>query len=167
MKPRNLRTPLKSLAGRAMQHSTAPAAKRVRAKGGALALSGVDRLLHYARDLGVEPSRPPRRAAASETPATRKTFPDEGDGIRLSLSSRATAPQSTAAAGTTVAASTPAAANRPEETAPLAAATSAPREAKPNEATPQVPSTRGSAVDAYQRTRQGAALLGQRIAIRA
>ena len=52
-------------------------------------VSGVQRLLAYARELGVEASRPGRNAAPSvETPASAKRTSDDS-GLRLSLSPEA------------------------------------------------------------------------------
>lgn len=110
-----------------------------------MALSGVERLFQYARDLEVEPARSPRRAErpAAAQPGTASS----SDGIKLSLSSAATEATPPDAVGENARAP---AAYGPRESSTVAA-TNAPRA--------------GSAVSAYQR--QGAAELGQRIAVRA
>ena len=110
-----------------------------------MAISGLEKLVQYAQDLAVEPSRGPRRPGRTESAAPSRE--STGDGIKLSLSSAATgsapAPEASAASAT------PATYGPRENT--TAASTNTPRN--------------GSAVAAYQRT--GSAELGQRIAIRA
>lgn len=111
-----------------------------------MAISGVERLVQYARELELEPAQTSRRARPSEP--SRPASEASGDGIKLSLSSAVTetAPAAEVAAPLTV--SEPPVNARRESSD---AASNAPR--------------RGSAADVYQR--QGSATLGQRIAIRA
>ena len=56
-----------------------------------MAISGVDRLLQVAREFGVEPSRNARGTQRAEAPRPVDRR-DEGDGIRLSLSTGAAGP---------------------------------------------------------------------------
>lgn len=117
-----------------------------------MAISGVERLVQYARDLGVEPARSPRR---TEAPApARPASASANDGIKLSLSSAAS--EASAASGTA-----------PTDEIAGAETSRAPTADGPRERTAVTPTTphAGSAVDAYRR--QDPAQLGQRIAIRA
>ena len=132
-----------------------------------MALSGVERLVQHARDLAFEPA--PRRAETTNT--RRPASEPSSDGIKLSLSSASTG---TAPTGSTD--ETPNAnpthfgpetlrANEAEPTdegAPVNA-TDGPHEKA--ESASAMTSRSGNAVAAYQR--QGAAALGQRIAVRA
>lgn len=114
-----------------------------------MAISGLEKLVQYAQDLAVEPSRGPRRPERTEPAAPSRER--KGDGIKLSLSRAATGP---------------APAEGPAEDAAETSSTPAtygPRE-NTTAASPITPRS-GSAVAAYQRT--GSAALGQRIAIRA
>jgi len=110
-----------------------------------LQLSGVERLLTFARDLEVEPARAPRRptaAEAAERTTARRT--DQADGIKLELSSGATEPPGTSA---------------------VSASTVPPIDASAPSPESSVPAARGTALDAYQR--QAAQAPGQRVSIRA
>ncbi len=111
-----------------------------------MAISGVERLVQYARELELEPAQASRRARPPEP--SRPASEASGDGIKLSLSSAVTetAPAAEVIASLTV--SEPPVVARRESSE---AASNAPR--------------RGSAADIYQR--QGSVPLGQRIAIRA
>ncbi|MGB0619138.1 MAG: hypothetical protein ACPGVZ_06650 [Myxococcota bacterium] len=111
-----------------------------------MAISGVERLVQYARELELETAQTSRRARPPEP--SRPASEASGDGIKLSLSSAVTetAPAAEVAAPLTV--------SEPPFTARRESSdtdSNAPR--------------RGSAVDVYQR--QVSAPLGQRIAIRA
>ncbi|MEM9174388.1 MAG: hypothetical protein AAGC67_04080 [Myxococcota bacterium] len=111
-----------------------------------MAISGVERLVQYARDLSVEPSRTPRPAdAPAKTGPAREA---SGDGIKLSLTSTVT--------GATAPAEAPAAA-APTSYGPYTDA--------PSERPTAIAARGGNAASAYQR--QDAAPLGQKIAIRA
>ena len=114
-----------------------------------MAISGVERLVQYARDLNVEPARAPRQPEPPTDTRAKRVRAQEapGDGIKLSLSSAATEaiPAEPSAETSKDAYDSGIRAN---------AETSAPDGTR-----------RGNAVSAYQR--QGAAPLGQRIAIRA
>ena len=109
-----------------------------------MALSGVEKMVQFSRDLGVEPARAPRRTErAAEARPERSA---DSDGIKLSLSGLATG----AATGA----------------APVGETASAGSELGPSDPISETTDVRrGSPVDAYQR--QGRAQIGQRIAIRA
>ena len=97
-------------------------------------------MLSYARDLGVESSRArPRPEAGSAVEQKPRTPSIEDDGVKLDLS--------------VAAAQAPSSAPAPVDAPSVA----------PGPSDPVAP--RGSAVGAYQR--QGAPVLGQRVAIRA
>jgi hypothetical protein len=138
-----------------------------------MALSGVERLVQYARDLAVEPARAPRRSERAD-PARPASEPSS-DGIKLSLSSAATGTSPTRRAGETALAIPEAKASETTRATATDAvsettrekATDAVSETTREKATSAAPnaSRAENAVAAYQR--QGAATLGQRVAIRA
>lgn len=105
--------------------------------------SGVQRLLGYARELDVDPSKPSAARASRLDRATRSTGDRESGGVRVSLS-REALQRLDGTAATRL------------EPAPAAAAEATPRGGS---------ATRGSALDAYQR--QAALAPEKRITLRA
>ena len=111
-----------------------------------MAISGVERLIQYANELGVEPARSPRRAETAEP--TRRVREPSNDGIKLSLSSAAQRPEAPS-----------------QITPPEAPSVALPQTLEEATGSTADAARRGSVVDAYQRP--AAAPIGQRIAIRA